>query len=43
MVKRVYDINLNYLGGLSQEDRVRRKERRKKEEEEKEKVFLIAN
>ncbi|NER07264.1 MAG: hypothetical protein F6K17_34155 [Okeania sp. SIO3C4] len=30
MVKRVYDINLNYLGVRSQESGVRRKERRRK-------------
>ncbi|NEP05967.1 MAG: hypothetical protein F6K18_32985 [Okeania sp. SIO2C2] len=30
MVKRVYDINLNYLGVRSQESGVRREERRRK-------------
>ncbi|NET95682.1 MAG: hypothetical protein F6K05_22135 [Okeania sp. SIO1H2] len=30
MVKRVYDINLNYLGVRSQNSGVRRKEKRRK-------------
>ncbi|NEP82556.1 MAG: hypothetical protein F6K39_33060 [Okeania sp. SIO3B3] len=30
LVKRVYDINLNYLGVRSQESGVRREERRRK-------------
>ncbi|NEP78025.1 MAG: hypothetical protein F6K17_29580 [Okeania sp. SIO3C4] len=41
LVKRVYDINLNYLGRPSQSDRVRRKERRRKSSRER-KFFVYA-